>query len=95
MTEWPKNPQLRVGGELEPTGPVNVFNEKVATAEAINRAIDTKTAYDTTHPPPAPITPETVPDGTPISPGGPVTIDETKYMLDPAFRASKVIPRRR
>jgi hypothetical protein len=95
VTEWPKNPQLRVGGELEPSGPVNVFNEKVATAEAINRAIETKTAYDTTHPPPAPITPETVPDGTPISPGGPVTIDETKYMIEPQFVGHKVIPRRR
>ena len=97
MTEWPKNPQLRVGGELEPTGPVNVFNEKVATADAINRAIDTKTAYDITHPAVLPpIDPPPVdPLGPPIGAGSPITFDESRYMLEPRFVGRKVIPRRR
>jgi hypothetical protein len=83
--------------EPELQGPLNVFVERVHSAEALNRAYDTKATYlklgfeqppDIPPPPPAPPI-------TPIGAGGPVTIDETKYMLDPAFRASKVIPNRR
>jgi hypothetical protein len=84
MTEWPKNPQLHVGGTLEPDGPVNVFNEKLAVADAINRATETKTAYDTTHttpPPEQPPPPD--PIGPPISAGGPVILaDQSRYMID-------------
>jgi hypothetical protein len=91
MTEWPKNPQLQVGGALEPAGPVNVFNEKVATAEAINRAIATKTTYDATHPavPPPEVIPP--PPGIPISAGGPIDtpIDGVKYMLDISTAAAR------
>lgn len=84
MTEWPKNPQLRVGGNVEPEGPVNVFNEKLAVADAINRAVETKKEYDTTHPPITPTEPPPViPIGDPISPGGPVVLgDLSLYMID-------------
>jgi hypothetical protein len=95
MTEWPKNPALHISGTVEPAGPVNVFNEKVAVADAVNRAIETKTTYDAAHPPPTPVTPEVVPPGTPISAGGPVTIDESRYMIDPTFVGLGVIPRKR
>jgi len=95
MTEWPKNPALHVTDTVEPAGPVNVFNEKVAVADAVNRAIATKTSYDTAHPPPAPITPEVVPPGTPISAGGPVIVDESRYMIDQTFMGFGVSPRRR
>jgi len=91
MTEWPKNPALHITGTLEPAGPVNVFNEKVAVAEAVNRAIETKTAYDTTHPPTTPvILPPPEPTGPLIGTGSPVVADPSKYMIDLA-----VVRRRR
>jgi len=82
MTEWPKNPELYVGGALEPVGPLNVFIEKLGAADAINRAIAVKTEYDATHPPVPP--PEVIPPtpGTPVDPGNPVVIDESKYLID-------------
>lgn len=83
MTEWPKNPQLRVGGEIEPSGPVNVFNEVLAVADAINRATEVKKEYEVTHPPVTPTTPEPPPPGTPIDPGSPVVLgDLSLYMID-------------
>lgn len=77
-------------------GPLNVFVERMGAADALNRAYDVKSTYNQIGfeqgegeaPPP-------VPDGTPISAGGPITIDETKYMIEPQFVGQKVIPRRR
>ena len=34
--------QRLIGGSIDPVGPLNVFNEKIASADAINRAIATK-----------------------------------------------------
>jgi len=89
MTEWPKNPDLRFEGTVEPVGPMNVFNEKLATAAAVNEAIAVKKQYDLDHPPPPPppspaavvVTP-IVPVGSPISAGQAVLVDESKYMID-------------
>jgi hypothetical protein len=36
-----------------------------------------------------------VPPGTPISPGGPVTVDQSRYMIDPTFKGFGVSPHRR
>ena len=82
MTEWPKNPELYVGGALEPVGPLNVFIEKLGAADAINRAIAVKTEYDATHTTPPPEPPPRPPDGPPVDPGNPVVIDESKYLID-------------
>ena len=71
-----------VGGEIDPVGPVNVFNEKIASAEAVNRAIATKTTYDAAHPPTPFVPPDRTPIGIPISPGGPVAFDATKFVID-------------
>jgi hypothetical protein len=98
MSEWPKNPATHVAGTLEPVGPLNVFVEKVAIADAINRAIDVKTLYDETHsapPPAATAVPRPAPIGPPIVAGRPVTIDQSRYMIDSVFIGRKVIPRRR
>ena len=85
MTEWPKNPAYnQIGGALEPAGPVNVFNEKVAVAEAVNRAIITKTKYDETHPATPPAITTITPSGTPISAGSRPQLDESRYMIDVA-----------
>jgi hypothetical protein len=90
VTEWPKNPDLHyaAGSALEPVGPLNVFNEKLAAANAINDAIATKTQYDTDHPAelrPGPLVVvehRTYPIGKPISPGMPAHRDESKFMID-------------
>jgi hypothetical protein len=96
MTEWPKNPGYNdFEGTVEPAGPMNVFNERLATVAAVNAAIAAKTTYDTAHPAPAPVTPPVVPPGTPISPGSPVTVDQSRYMIDPTFKGFGVSPHRR
>jgi len=76
-----------IGATIDPVGPVNVFNEKIAAADAINRAIATKDAYDAAHPPAAPLAaPDMTPIGVPISTGRPITPDPRKYVLDTAVR---------
>lgn len=83
MTEWPKNP--RVGSTPEPQGPLNVFNEALASADAINRANATKDQYDQTHPGMTAVVPLPAPAafvGVPIGTGSPITVDESKYMID-------------
>ena len=98
MTEWPKNPELRVAGDssLEPVGPLNVFNEKLHTAEAINQAHITKTTYDQhAAPRPGPIVivdhrPETLPV-TPIGAGRRPVLDASKYMTVLPTAVSKTV----
>jgi len=88
VTEWPKNPELRVAGDssLEPVGPLNVFNEKLHTAEAINQAHLTKTTYDKhAQPKPGPIVivdhrPETLPV-IPIGAGRRPPVNASRYMI--------------
>ena len=71
-----------IGGEIDPVGPLNVFNEKLASADAVNRAIETKTTYDTAHPPTPWVPPDMTPIGDPIDPGSPVAFDATKFVID-------------
>jgi len=76
-----------IGASIDPVGPVNVFNEKIAIADAINRAIATKDIYDAAHPPPAPPPPlDMTPIGVPIGPGRPITPDPRKFVLDTSVR---------
>jgi hypothetical protein len=75
-----------IGGEIDPVGPVNVFNEKLASADAVNRAIDTKTAYDAAHPATPWVPPDRTPIGAPIDPGRPVVFDATKFVIDRAVK---------
>lgn len=99
MTEWPKNPEIRlIGGTLEPVGPMNVFNEKLAVADAVNRAIDTKTEYDADHPPVAVVkadVPAIVPTGQPAGVGHAVPYEAAKYMMDVAGTSDRTMRRRR
>ena len=79
--------QRLIGGSIDPVGPLNVFNEKIASADAINRAIATKVDYDTAHPPPPPPPAlDMTPIGAPISPGRAITPDPRKYVLDTSVR---------
>ena len=79
--------QRLIGATIDPVGPVNVFNEKIAAADAINRAIAIKTEYDAAHPPPAPLAaPDMTPIGAPISAGRPITPDPRKFVLDTSVR---------
>ena len=71
-----------IGGEIDPVGPVNVFNEKIAAADAVNRAIETKATYDTAHPPTPFVPPDRTPIGDPIDSGRPVAFDATKFVID-------------
>lgn len=73
-----------IGGEIDPVGPVNVFNEKIAAADAVNRAIETQTAYEAAHPPTPFVPPDRTPIGEPIGPGGPIVPDKTKFVIDRA-----------
>src|SRR4029077_5919075 len=74
-----------IGAVIDPVGPVNVFNEKIAAADAVNRAIETQTAYEAAHPPgPPPEPPDRTPIGEPIGPGGPIVPDKTKFVIDRA-----------
>jgi hypothetical protein len=75
-----------VGGEIDPVGPLNLFNEKIAAAEAVNRAIETKTEYDAAHPATPFVPPDRTPIGDPIDPGGPVAFDATKFVIDNNIR---------
>ena len=75
-----------IGGEIDPVGPVNVFNEKLASADAVNRAVETKATYDTTHPATPFVPPDRTPIGAPIDPGGPVAFDATKFVIDKAIK---------
>ena len=75
-----------IGGEIDPVGPLNLFNEKIAAAEAVNRAVAVKAEYDTNHPPTPFVPPDRTPIGTPISPGGPVAFDATKFVIDHSIR---------
>ena len=79
--------QRLIGASIDPVGPVNVFNEKIAIADAINRAIVTKAEYDAAHPPaPPPPAPDMTPIGVPIGPGRPITPDPKKFVLDTSVR---------
>ena len=78
--------QQLIGATIDPVGPVNVFNEKIAAADAINRAIAVKTEYEAAHPPVLQVTPDMTPIGEPISAGRPITPDPRKYVLDTAVR---------
>ena len=78
--------QQLIGGTIDPVGPVNVFNEKIAAADAINRAIAVKTEYEAAHPPVLLTAPDMTPIGEPISAGRPITPDPRKYVLDTAVR---------
>ena len=84
MTEWLKNPSYNIfEGTVEPAGPMNVFNEKLAVVEAVNRAINAKTEYDAEHPPViAAATSPPGPIGAPIGTGGPILVDQSRYMID-------------
>ena len=76
-----------IGASIDPVGPVNVFNEKIAIADAINRAIATKDTYDAAHPPaPPPPALDMTPIGVPISAGRRITPDPKKYVLDTSVR---------
>ena len=76
-----------IGASIDPVGPVNVFNEKIAIADAINRAIATKDIYDAAHPPAPPPPPlDMTPIGVPIGPGRPITPDPKKFVLDTSVR---------
>jgi hypothetical protein len=92
MTAWPANPNYNdFEGTVEPNGPMNVFNEKLATVVAVNAAVAAKTTYDTAHPPVTPPVVTSPPPGTPISPGSPIDtpLDGTKYMLDYSTAAAR------
>jgi len=79
--------QRLIGASIDPVGPVNVFNEKIAIADAINRAIATKDTYDAAHPPaPPPPALDMTPIGVPISAGRRITPDPKKYVLDTSVR---------
>ena len=78
--------QQLIGATIDPVGPVNVFNEKIAAADAINRAIAVKTEYEAAHPPVLLTAPDMTPIGEPISAGRPITPDPRKYVLDTAVR---------
>ena len=78
--------QQLIGGTIDPVGPVNVFNEKIAAADAINRAIAVKTEYEAAHPPVLLAAPDMTPIGEPISAGRPITPDPRKYVLDTSVR---------
>ena len=75
-----------IGGEIDPVGPVNVFNEKLASADAVNRAVAVQTEYETNHPPTPFVPPDMTPIGEPIDPGGPVAFDATKFVIDYAVK---------
>ena len=75
--------QRLIGGSIDPVGPLNVFNEKIASADAINRAIATKVDYDTAHPPPPPPPAlDMTPIGKPISPGRAIPFNAKKFVID-------------
>lgn len=99
MTEWPKNPEIRlIGGTLEPVGPMNVFNEKLAVADAVNRAINVKTEYDEDHPPvveTAAAVPAIVPTGQPAGVGHAIPYEASKYMVEITKPSPEYVRRRR
>jgi len=100
MTEWPKNPEIRlIGGTLEPVGPMNVFNEKLAVADAVNRAINVKTEYDEDHLTPpavkAAVPAVVAPTGTPAGAGKPVPYEAARYMVDVMLPSPSYVRRRR
>ena len=74
-------------------GPVNVFSERMAAADAIIRAANTKASYDqldlAEKPllPPMPTAMPRIPTGPLIDPGSPVDIDESLYMIDVSVSA--------
>ena len=83
-------------GELVPPappmqGPVNVFSELMAAADAINRAAQIKASYNqlelSEKPPGSPMHAALLPSGPPIGPGGPVDADESQYMIDVSVSA--------
>lgn len=79
-----------IGGEIDPVGPVNVFNEKIAAADAVNRAVATKAEYDAAHPPTPFVAPDRTPIGTPVPPGRPIAFDKTKFVIDDGPRTRVV-----
>ena len=87
----------RLVGTIDPVGPLNVFNEKIAAAEAVNRAIATKEVYDAAHPL-APATawmpPNRTPIGEPVSAGRRIDFDATKFVIDSGPR-DRVLRNRR
>lgn len=102
MTEWPKNPDVRApidNSELLPIGPLNVFNEKLAHADAINHAHVVKRTYDQEHPQPQVKEPTPLPavvaTGQQAGVGHAVPYEAAKYMMDVAGTSARTMRRRR
>jgi hypothetical protein len=78
------DPDATVTSTPPSQGPLNLFNERVHSADAFNRAYDTKVKYDQLGAPALEshwVSPPS--SGTPISPGRPVVLDDnSRYMID-------------